>query len=813
MANTPISIRTEIKGGRQVVATLREIGHTGETVLESLERSARELDTPFKRFKRRLRRLRDDLRETRRAGSGFAASIKGELAAAAGAFGAFQAIRGSVDAFSSFEKGLVAVGKTADMGGKELEALGDRIMRLGRTVPVAHDQLLEIAASAAQLGVKGADNIERFTKTVAQLGLASNLQGEEAASTLARLLTVSGEDVSNVDRLGSVIVDLGNNFAATEVDIASAAQRVAQAGAAFGLASKDAAAIGTALKAVGVSAELGGSGIGRMLGKLNEVIRSGSAEEVAVLSRKMGVSARPLRDEWAQDPRRVFQRYVEYLGQVQRAGGDVAAELNAMGLKGTENLQVFGALAKRSDVLAEALDRADAAWKDNAALAKEAATASKSFSAQMGIVGNYINEVAVAFGRELAPVLIDLGKDLANFIDHAKETGELKVFVASVGAAFRTLGVIIGFVIRNFDLLMVALGGFAAFQTVSTIGALKRNIVELGGAFAELSPYVTGAASKIKNVFAGSLNFAGGVATKTASTIKTALVVGFTAAGRAVQSLIGALRLLWATMLANPITALVALIAAGILAIIMNWDSLKPYFTAFWNWLSGLMTGAWNGIVAVFQGVVDTIIAAWDMMTGFLSSAVDTAVGPILAAWDAISTAFEDMANWLSETWDSTIGAIIDSVKSAIEWMRKLLGLQSEAASAKEKAAPGYASGGAVRGPGTGTSDSIFARLSNGEFVMRAAAVRRYGVGMMHALNSMRLPKFADGGLVSLADRFATPALAPMPMVALPDVGGGGRPITLVLDGQQYRMQADAAEAGRIERIPGGLGRAPRWQR
>jgi hypothetical protein len=51
----------------------------------------------------------------------------------------------------------------------------------------------------------------------------------------------------------------------------------------------------------------------------------------------------------------------------------------------------------------------------------------------------------------------------------------------------------------------------------------------------------------------------------------------------------------------------------------------------------------------------------------------------------------------------------------------------------------GYPTGGMVRGPGTGTSDSILARVSNGEFVVRAASVARYGVAFLNALNAGRL--------------------------------------------------------------------------
>lgn len=61
---------------------------------------------------------------------------------------------------------------------------------------------------------------------------------------------------------------------------------------------------------------------------------------------------------------------------------------------------------------------------------------------------------------------------------------------------------------------------------------------------------------------------------------------------------------------------------------------------------------------------------------------------------------------------------------------------------------PAFASGGHIKGAGTGTSDSILARLSNGEYVVRAAAVRKYGLQTLHAMNNMNLPKFASGGLV-----------------------------------------------------------------
>ncbi|TXS35713.1 phage tail tape measure protein [Streptomyces sp. OR43] len=55
-----------------------------------------------------------------------------------------------------------------------------------------------------------------------------------------------------------------------------------------------------------------------------------------------------------------------------------------------------------------------------------------------------------------------------------------------------------------------------------------------------------------------------------------------------------------------------------------------------------------------------------------------------------------------------------------------------------------YPFGGPISGPGTGTSDSIPALVSNGEYIVKADAVRKYGVSMLDRVNAKR---FADGGL------------------------------------------------------------------
>ena len=85
------------------------------------------------------------------------------------------------------------------------------------------------------------------------------------------------------------------------------------------------------------------------------------------------------------------------------------------------------------------------------------------------------------------------------------------------------------------------------------------------------------------------------------------------------------------------------------------------------------------------------------------------------------------------------------------------------------------ARGGLVLGPGTATSDSIPAMLSNGEYVIRAAAVSKYGRDLMDAIN---VGRFAAGGPVG----FRTTTTAPAAATSGVTVATSGVPVVVKLD-------------------------------
>ena len=128
------------------------------------------------------------------------------------------------------------------------------------------------------------------------------------------------------------------------------------------------------------------------------------------------------------------------------------------------------------------------------------------------------------------------------------------------------------------------------------------------------------------------------------------------------------------------------------------------------------------------------------------------------------------------------------------------------------------AGGGLISGPGSPTSDSILARLSNFEYVVKASAVKFYGVDLMHALNAMRLPRdffkgFSLGGLAlppfPSSLRFAQGGVA---------TAGSSRSLTLVLDGRNFAVSGSQKVVDELERAAdlhnlSRMGRAPGWVR
>ena len=327
----------------------------------------------------------------------------------------------SLNTFAGFETRLAGVSKTTGLAGDALQNYGNEIQKLSVVTGQSTNQLLEISQAAGQLGVTGSERLQKFTDTIAKLGTASDLQGENAATTLTRILNVTGEGVYNIDQFASVIVRLGNNFAASESEIARMAQEVSRATAVFGVGSAESAALGTALRSVGVQAELGGSVVGKAFRTIDESIRNGG-KELETLQLLTGMTGEQLKKTFEEDSTKVFQKFVEGLGDVKQSGGSVAGVLELFGLKGDEVNKVLPVLAERADLLGDAINHAGEEVRNTTALEKEFEVQSQTLDNNLNRLMNSVTNLASDIGSGLAPAVSYAAGKMADDISQVSES-------------------------------------------------------------------------------------------------------------------------------------------------------------------------------------------------------------------------------------------------------------------------------------------------------------------------------------------------------------------------------------------------------
>jgi tape measure domain-containing protein len=140
-------------------------------------------------------------------------------------------------------------------------------------------------------------------------------------------------------------------------------------------------------------------------------------------------------------------------------------------------------------------------------------------------------------------------------------------------------------------------------------------------------------------------------------------------------------------------------------------------------------------------------------ITDFFSNMTMTTAGAISGVGVAITAA--------AASSDSTLGMIIGLI-TTIAGILLMIQLHTAMAATASAASTGtaiasgiggamglaLATGGHVRGPGSETSDSIPAMLSNNEFVVNARSTKKH-LGLLHQINQDKVKKFAEGGSVS----------------------------------------------------------------
>ncbi|HFZ1699166.1 TPA: phage tail tape measure protein [Klebsiella aerogenes] len=206
--------------------------------------------------------------------------------------------------------------------------------------------------------------------------------------------------------------------------------------------------------------------------------------------------------------------------------------------------------------------------------------------------------------------------------------------------------------------------------------------------FVKRHPQLTSALFKLAAGFAIVATAAGVVSLALASVLGPMAVVRMSAGvmglkfssafgliGKAISSVGKSIIWLGRLMFANPILAVIGLIAAGAIYIWQNWDTLEPKFKAMWDAVCNATSTAWDWIK-------EKASAAWEGIKSLFFNY--TLPGLIAKNWDAIKTgvseAWANIRQSISDKWNSILAdvaalpakfqdmgsAIIDSILNGI---------------------------------------------------------------------------------------------------------------------------------------------------
>ena len=344
------------------------------------------------------------------------ASFKGlvTMAGVAGA-GISAAFIGSVNVGSEFESAFAGVKKTVNATDQELEQMRDDLRQMAKEeLPLSAAELSAIAESAGQLGIQ-TQNITEFTKTMANMDVATNLNSEEAATEFAQFANIVDMGQDKFDELGSTVVALGNNMATTEADIMSMGMRIAAAGDQVGLTEADIMGYSAALSSVGIEAEAGGSAFSKLLTKLQLAAETG--ENLKEYAKVAGMTAKEFKKTFSEDATAAINAFLSGLNNTERNGKSAIAVLDDMGLTEVRLRDTLIRAANASDMFENALTLSSAAFEENTALAREAEQRYKTLESQSEMTKNKVTDLGISAYDDLRPGLTE-GIGLVNeFID------------------------------------------------------------------------------------------------------------------------------------------------------------------------------------------------------------------------------------------------------------------------------------------------------------------------------------------------------------------------------------------------------------
>lgn len=602
------------------------------------------------RATRELRRLQENAAGAQAANERFGESIAGLNRLAMVGFGALTAVvGGSIKTAIDFEKAMAGVAKTVDFAADNgLANMKKGIEDLTKVIPLAFEELAEIAAIGGQLGVAEQD-ILGFTETIAKMGVAFDMSADVAADSMAKIAGVFGIPISEIGALGDSINAVSNSVAATASDVIEVVKRIGGTSGALKISADNASALGGAMVALGLTPEVAGTAfnaLGTTLAGFNNLTSTQARG-----FKRLGLDTVEFADLIQTDAVAAIR---ELLGATKELGGTDAltALTEAFGAQGIKILQVAEGLDTVDLALSKVAVDANGVSAAFGSMDAEFASVSSTTANKLQLVQNNMRLLAAGVGEAFLPAVNELILALVPVIEKmtawAQANPELIVQIAKVTAsvlgaiiAMAAISGAIGTVISTFQGLS-AIFGVAKIAIMALSGPIGLTVIALGilvaaGAlvyqnwdlikqkateiWGAITTYIGNKINEIKNYFSTNFPAMTAIVSGSIEIIKTLFVGGFNLIKNTVTTVLGVIKAVISgdfkaipSIIGNGLKTAVSVVS-GMMTNILNVikEAGKKLFNIGRDFIQGFINGiksVGSSVVSAARGMVGNAIAA-----------------------------------------------------------------------------------------------------------------------------------------------------------------------------------------------------------